>query len=62
MRLDPKTRAENLMIVDLIRNDLAHIRTGSVSKVSKLFEIETYSMLLQTTLRLKKKRTINEFF
>ncbi|RZJ87985.1 MAG: anthranilate synthase component I family protein [Brevundimonas sp.] len=41
LRLSAKDRAENLMIVDLMRNDLARVaRPGSV-RVERLFEIES---------------------
>jgi para-aminobenzoate synthetase/4-amino-4-deoxychorismate lyase len=46
---DPKNRAENLMIVDLLRNDISRIaQIGSV-KVPKLFEVTRFSQVLQMT-------------
>ncbi|WP_417671129.1 aminodeoxychorismate synthase component I [Roseibium sp.] len=46
---DPKQRAENTMIVDLMRNDLSRIaETGSV-KVHSLCEVERYKSLHQMT-------------
>jgi para-aminobenzoate synthetase / 4-amino-4-deoxychorismate lyase len=46
---DAKNKAENLMIVDLLRNDLSRIaRPGSV-KTPKLFALERYQTLWQMT-------------
>ncbi len=49
LRQDPKNRAENVMIVDLLRNDLGRIaQTGSVA-VPVLFEVQRFSSVLQMT-------------
>ncbi|RYM06531.1 aminodeoxychorismate synthase component I [Sporolactobacillus sp. THM7-7] len=61
-----KDQSENVMIVDLLRNDLGRIaKTGSV-KVTKLFDIETYPTVFQMTSTIeaetKEGTTLTDIF
>jgi para-aminobenzoate synthetase/4-amino-4-deoxychorismate lyase len=55
-----KDRAENLMIVDLIRNDLSRIAEPGSVAVSDLFKIETYPTLhtMVSTVTARKRASI----
>lgn len=57
LRQSEKNRAENLMVVDLIRNDMGRVaQVGSVA-VPRLFEVERYPTLLQMTSTVTARTT-----
>jgi para-aminobenzoate synthetase/4-amino-4-deoxychorismate lyase len=49
MQLDPKTRAENVMIVDLLRNDIGRLALPGSVRVPELFGVERFDRVLQMT-------------
>ena len=52
---DTKNRAENLMIVDLLRNDLGRLAVTGTVAVPALFDVQRYSSVLQMTSTVRAK-------
>jgi para-aminobenzoate synthetase/4-amino-4-deoxychorismate lyase len=57
LKFDPKNRAENIMIADLLRNDLGRI--GRSIKWPKIFEVARYTTLFQMTSTVTGNVDIN---
>lgn len=64
LKQSAKNRAENVMIVDMIRNDLGRIAEIGSVRVPQLFETERYPTLWQmtSTVRAKTNASLTEVF
>ena len=57
---DPKNRAENVMIADVLRNDLGRVATGI--RAPRLFEVAGYRTLFQMTSSVTGQLAVDENF
>ncbi len=55
LQISEKNRAENLMIVDMIRNDIGRVAYSGSVNVPKLFEVEKYPTVWQMTSTVSAK-------
>lgn len=55
LRLDAKERAENIMIVDLLRNDLARVALPGSVHVTSLMDIEVFPSVAQATSTIEAR-------
>lgn len=64
LRASEKNRAENVMIVDMLRNDLGKIAQSGSVHVRELFAIEKYPTLFQltSTVRAKTNASVTKIF
>ncbi|MBX6389457.1 MAG: aminodeoxychorismate synthase component I [Frankia sp.] len=56
LRSSAKERAENIMIVDLVRNDLARVATTGSIRVTSLCRVETYETVFQLTSEVRARQ------
>ncbi|NOZ50733.1 MAG: aminodeoxychorismate synthase component I [Chloroflexi bacterium] len=57
LRDSAKNQAENVMIVDMIRNDMSRVAEVGSVQVPRLFEVERYPTLLQMTSTVTARTT-----
>ncbi len=53
LKMDEKNRAENVMIVDLLRNDLARLCSPGTVRVTDLFRVERFTTVLQMVSQIE---------
>ncbi len=64
LKADPKNRAENLMITDMIRNDVGKIAIPGTVEVRDLFGTETFPTVVQmtSTVAAKTRASLSDAF
>ncbi len=64
LRTSPKNRAENVMIVDMVRNDLGRIAEPETVRVARLWDLEKYPSLYQltSTVEARTEAAVDEIF
>lgn len=58
LKSDPKNQAENLMIVDMVRNDLGRVAEIGSVEVPVLFEVERYPRIQQMTTTVTARSSL----
>lgn len=55
LHASPKDRSENVMIVDLLRNDMGRVSGQGSVVVERLFDVERYETILQMTSTIRSR-------
>jgi para-aminobenzoate synthetase component 1 len=63
LKSDPKERSENVMIVDLVRNDLSRVAERGTVHVSELFGVHTFKTVhhLISTVEARLKKDLDSW-
>lgn len=59
LRASRKDRAENVMIVDMIRNDIGRIAEAGTVETASLFDVERYDTVLQLTSTITARTNVS---